>query len=111
MKIKIGKTILNVVAGLSSTVINVSGQYDVLVGIPMPKDLSGLPHYVGHPDTKAFLDKLGGRKTPGLFEGLRVGESFLAFPLQNSRKDNEWTVDQALNDIEEIRVTLVTRIA
>lgn len=99
-----------VVAALSSTVINVDGQYDVKVGLPMPTDMKDVPHYVGHPSTKAVLDALGAEKVPGLFDGLKVGESYLAFPIMNPRGDGEWTVDRALASPDEIRVILVTRI-
>lgn len=104
-----GKT-YNVVAALSSTVMNVSGTYRVEVGLPMPTSLGGLPHYIGHPSTKEVLDAMGAEKVPGLFDGLQIGESFLAFPIQNPRKDAEWTLDRALESVDEIRVTLVTRI-
>src|SRR3989344_1483987 len=100
-----------VVAGLSSTVINVDGTYEAVAGLPMPLALDGLPHYVGHPSTKSVLDSLGAEKVPGLFGGLAVGESFLAFPIVNPRGDGEWTVDRALASRDELRVTLITRIA
>lgn len=100
-----------VVAGLSSTVINVEGIYHAHMGLPMPETLEGLPHYVGHPSTKAVLDALGAEKVPGLFGGLAVGESFLAFPIVNPRGDGEWTVDRAFASRDELRVTLITRIA
>ncbi len=100
-----------VVAGLSSTVINVKGTYEVEIGLEMPETLSGLPHYVGHPSTKTLLDALGAEKVPGLFGGLAIGESFLAFPIVNPRGDGEWTVDRALASRDELGVTLITRIA
>lgn len=100
----------HVVAGLSSTVINVKGIYRVETDLAMPEALTGLPHYVGHPSTKSVLDALGAEKVPGLFGGLKVGESFLAFPIVNPRGDGEWTVDRALGSLDELRVTLVTRI-
>jgi len=100
------------VAILSSTVINVSGEYSVEVGIAMPENIKGLPHYVGHPDTRKLIDTLGAEYQEGkLFNGLAVGESFLAVPLANPKREAGWTVDQALGSINELRVTKVTRTA
>lgn len=100
---------MNLIAVLSSTVINVSGKYDVQVSVEMP-DIKGLPSYVGHPDTAAVLEKLGVNKVSGLFAGLEVGQSFLAVPLSNPNRDEGWTVDQALSSLSELRVTIVTRV-
>lgn len=97
------------VAVLSSTVINVTGKYSVEVNIPLPS-VKGLPSYVGHPDTAALLAALGANKVSGLFEGLRVGESFIAVPLANPNRAEGWVVDQALQSVDQLRVTRVTRI-
>lgn len=110
-QISINERPYTIVAGLSSTVINRRGTYEVEVDLAMPESLAGVPHYVGHPSTKAVLDSLGAEKVAGLFGGLEVGESFLAFPIVNPRGDAEWTLDRALASRDELRVTLVTRIA
>ncbi len=110
MELTLNQKVYSVVAALSSTVINRTGQYEVTVGLDLPESLAGVPHYVGHPSTKAVLDSIGAEKVPGLFNGLEVGESFLAFPIVNPRGDAEWTIDRALESRDEIRVTLVTRI-
>lgn len=100
------------VAVLSSTVINVSGEYKVEVNVPLP-DIKGLPSYVGHPDTLKLLAALGAdyQGAGVLFQGLAVGESFIAVPLANPNRDAGFTVDQALSGLDQIRVTRVTRIA
>ena len=102
---------MKIVAVLSSTVINVSGVYEVKVGVPMP-DVKGLPSYVGHPDTAKLLEHLEVVPQPkgALFSGLEPGDSFLAVPLANPDRSAGWTVDQALVGIESLRVTLVTRV-
>lgn len=102
---------MSTVAVLSSTVINVSGQYDVQVGVSMP-DVKGLPSYVGHPDTAALLSELGveAQARGALFNGLEVGQSFVAVPLQNPDRSEGWTKDQALASLDQVRVTIVTRI-
>lgn len=99
------------VAVLSSTVINVSGQYAIEVGIPMP-GVRGKPSYVGHPDTLKLLAALGANYQGAgvLFNGLAVGESFIAVPLANPNRDAGFTVDQALQSVNQLRVTRVTRI-
>lgn len=103
---------MKVVAVLSSTVINVSGNYDVEVGVSMP-EIQGLTHYVGHPDTRKVVEELGAKYAGQgeLFKGLEVGESFVAVPLANPDRSSGWTVDQALESIDQLRVTLVTRKA
>jgi len=74
-------------------------------------DLAGLPHYVGHPATRAILDALGAEYTPGRWEGPGVGESYIAFPLARNERPGGKT-DEAVNvTLDDIRVTLVTRIA
>lgn len=106
-------TINTIVAALSSTVINVTGEYRVEVGISVPNSLEGIPHYVGHPDTAAVLNRLGAVAQPkgSMFGGLEIGQSFVAVPLQNPDRSGGWTVDQALASVDQLRVTLVTRIA
>lgn len=102
-----------IVAILSSTVINVSGEYDVRVGIPFAdvEGVKGVTHYVGHPDTRAVVESLGAEYAGkgARFEGLEVGEAFMAFPLSNPNRDSGWTKDEALDSVEQLRVTLVRR--
>jgi hypothetical protein len=103
--------LVKLVAVLSSTVINVSGQYDVEVGVEMP-DVKDMPSYVGHPDTAQLLAECGVKQMPKgeLFNGLQIGESFIAVPLANPNRDTGWTVDQSLSTLDDLRVTSVTRI-
>ena len=94
---------------LSSTVLNVEGVYEAKF-VSMP-EVGGIPHYVGHPATKELLDTLGAVHTTGLFGGLEVGQSFLAVPVQNPSRDEGWTVHKAIDGLQDLRVTLITRIA
>ena len=96
---------------LSSTIVNVSGLYEVQVNAPLP-NLEGIPSYVGHPDTAALLAELGVEAQPkgSLFGGLEVGQSFVAVPLQNPNRSQGWTVDQAVSGVDQLRVTIVTRV-
>ena len=73
-------------------------------------DLKGVPSYVGHPDTKALLERMGAVTTPGLFDGLQVGECFLAVPLANNKREAGWTVDQAIQGLGDLKAKLVVRV-
>ena len=99
------------VAILSSTVLT-KGTF-VCDAMPFPKDLVGIPHYVGHPATKALLDALGALPAPEkLFGGLEIGQSFLAVPLANNPRDNAgMTRDIAIANASQLVAKLVTRIA
>ncbi len=95
---------------LSSTVLT-EGTF-TCKNVPFPADLTGIPHYVGHPATKALLDALGAEKSPeSLFGGLEVGESYLAVPLATSPRADGWTKDTAIDDITALQAKLITRIA
>lgn len=98
------------VAVLSTTVLT-DGTFTCET-IPFPQELSGIPHYVGHPDTKALVEALGAVKAPtNLFEGLEVGESYLAVPLANNQRADGWTVHQAVAGLHQLKAKVVTRIA
>ena len=77
-------------------------------------DLRGCPHYVGHPYTRAILEKhLGVVHEKGKFEGLKVGESFLATPLkslENLEMVKGWSEDQQVDSIDELKLILITKI-
>ena len=98
-----------VVAVLSSTVLTEGTFKCQDVGFA-DVDLAGVPSFVGHPDTKTLLERLGVESVPGLFLGLSVGESFLAVPLANNKREPGWTVDQAVAGLGELRAKLVTRL-
>ena len=98
------------VAVLSSTVLT-DGEFRCET-ISFPSDLSGVPHYVGHPDTKVLIETLGAvQASEKLFTGLQVGESYLAVPLANNSRDAGWTVHKAVSDLSQLTAKKVTRIA
>lgn len=78
--------------------------------VPMP-DVTGIPHYVGHPATRALLDAAGAVFTPGRYAGPEVGESFIAVPLALNPRAEGYTSDTAVADLSQLRVILVTRVA
>lgn len=100
-----------IVAILSSTVLT-QGTFECREA-PIPADLTGMPSYVGHPDTAALLTRLGAapQLKGALFGGLEVGQSFLAVPLANPDRSVGWTVDTCVASLDQIRAKLVTRIA
>lgn len=101
---------ISFVAILSSTVLT-DGTFQCET-ISFPNDLSGVPHYVGHPDTKALIEALGAvQATEKLFDGLEIGESYLAVPLANNKREAGWTVNQAVSDLSQLTAKLVRRVA
>ncbi len=98
------------VAILSSTVLT-GGTFECKE-VAFPQDLSGTPHYVGHPDTKSLVEALGAvPATSKLFGGLQIGESYLAVPLAQNKRENGWTVHTAVSDVSQLKAKVVTRIA
>ena len=85
---------------LSTTVLVQDGNYSVytLTDAEIENlNLSGIPHFVGHPATKEILDGLGAVHTPGLFTGLEPGETMLAVSIKqglSSRGEVGHTVHQ-----------------
>lgn len=110
----------NAVAVLSTTVMPVDGVYRVetLRGerrAAMLEAVNGLPHYIGHPDTKAIVEALGCvPSTAKLFKGLEVGEATVCFPIKqglSTRATEGFTAHQAISEIETLDVRLLSRIA
>ncbi len=99
-----------IVAILSTTVLPLDGTYRVGT-IPFPASLAGIPHYIGHPATKALIEALGAVPAPTkLFAGQEVGEVVLAVPLAANARDGGWTLDQAVSDISALKARLVIRL-
>lgn len=74
-------------AVLSTTVLPLDGVYQV-VTLPTGEipNISGVLHFVGHPDTKAIVEASGAIPSPvKLFTGLLVGESALCVPIAQGK--------------------------
>ncbi|MDD5487229.1 MAG: hypothetical protein PHW65_06725, partial [Dehalococcoidales bacterium] len=66
-------------AVLSTTVLPLDGIYKVET-TQEDIDLTGVPHYIGHPDTKAIVESLGAVQAESrLFSGLQPGEKAVCF--------------------------------
>lgn len=108
-------------AVLSTTVLPLDGVYRVvtLSGVARAAALAslagaGVPHYVGHPDTKVLLEALGAVQAPSkLFPGQQIGDVVLCVPIRqglSSRATDGFTVHQAIEELESLDVKTVERI-
>ncbi len=116
-----------VVAVLSTTVLPIDGTYEVktltaeerasvfkaIAGEMNP--LKGVPHYIGHPDTKQIVEALGAvQAQTKLFAGLKVGELAVCFPIKqglSTRASEGFTAHQAISEIETLDVRVLRRTA
>ena len=103
------------VAVLSTTVLPVDGVYRVETFPPgeIPS-LVGVPHYIGHPDTKTIVEDLGAVPAPQkLFPGLTVGEQAICFPIQqgkSSRAVEGFTTPHQNVDLSDLQIRVITRL-
>lgn len=103
---------ITITAVLSTVVIPLDGIYKVETLSEAP-NIQGVPHYVGHPDTKAIVEALGAVPASSkLFTGLQIGESAIAFPIKQGRSNRAQggtAINQAVT-IEDLDIRLVTRL-
>jgi hypothetical protein len=99
---------------LSTTVLPLDGVYRVeTLALFNEKMLDGVPHYVGHPDTKEQLEFYGAVKAPSnLFGGLQVGESCLCVPLAKPRDNgnSNMNVEKTLSSYKDLSFRVLTRL-
>lgn len=106
---------MKIVAILSTTVLPIDGVYKVET---LPKgeipDLTGVPHYIGHPDTKEIVESLGAVPSESkLFPGLDIGEVAMCFPIQqgkSSRAIDGFTTPHQSVSIDDLSVRVITRL-
>jgi hypothetical protein len=102
-------------AVLSTTVLPLDGTYKVetLPAGNLP-DIAGVPHYIGHPDTKALVETLGAVQAESkLFPGLQPGEQAICFPIQqgkSSRASEGFTSPHQSVSLDDLSVRVITRI-
>lgn len=98
---------------LSTTVLPLDGVYKVetLSGCP---DIKGVPHYVGHPDTKQLIEEFGAVQAASkLFPGLMPGEQAICFPIQqgkSSRANDGFSSPHQKVSMGDLDVRVITRI-
>jgi hypothetical protein len=87
---------------LSTTVLPLDGLYSVhRLEIDAIPDITGIPHYIGHPDTKNIVESLGATQAESkLFKGLQHGEHAIACSIKqgmsNRAVDGFTTPHQAI---------------
>jgi len=103
------------VAVLSTTVLPLDGVYRVMTLPPgeIPV-IAGVPHYIGHPDTKAIVEELGAIPAPTkLFPGLQVGEVAVCFPIaqgKSTRAVEGFTTPHQNVSLEDLQVRVIIRL-
>lgn len=110
---------LKICAVLSTTALPVDGTYEVRTLHDDERDrclksLAGVPHFVGHPDTKAIVEAMGAVPAPTKpFKGLEHYETAVCFPIKqglSTRASEGFTVHQAISEIATLDIRLITRI-
>jgi len=104
-----------IVAVLSTTVLPIDGVYRVeTLSCGEIPNLSGVPHFIGHPDTKAIVEGLGAVPAPTkLFSGLQVGEQAVCFPIaqgRSTRATEGFTTPHQAVDLGDLQVRVITRL-
>lgn len=102
-------------AVLSTTVLPLDGTYKVTT-LPAGEipNIASVPHYIGHPDTKALVEQLGAvQASTRLFAGLQVGEQAICFPIQqgkSSRATEGFTSPHQSVSLEDLSVRVIMRL-
>ncbi len=109
-------------AVLSTTVLPLDGVYEITTLPPgeIP-DITGVPHYIGHPATKAIVERLGAVPAESrLFPGLEpdAGEveyssRAICFPIaqgKSSRANEGKTIPDQDVDLSDLAVRIITRL-
>ena len=103
---------MKIIAILSTTVLPIDGTYTVSRLEETP-NISGIRHYVGHPDTKQIIESLGAVQAKSkLFQGLNPGESAISCSikqgLSNRAVDGFSSAHQSVT-VDMIEFRLITR--
>lgn len=109
-------------AVLSTTVLPLDGVYEITTLPPgeIP-DITGVPHYIGHPATKAIVESLGAIPADTkLFAGLQpytgfgsVREVAVCFPIaqgKSIRATEGKTIPDQDVDLSDLSVRVITRL-
>jgi hypothetical protein len=102
------------IAILSTTVLPLDGTYKVetISGCP---DITGIPHYIGHPDTKALVESFGAVQAESkLFPGLQPGEKAICFPIQqgkSTRATEGFTSPHQNISMSDLNIRIIIRIS
>lgn len=98
---------------LSTTVLPLDGTYKITTLSEVP-DITGVPHYIGHPATREIVENLGAVKAEtNLFLGLLPGEQAICFPIQqgvSSRKEEGFSSPHQDISISKLSIRVIIRI-
>jgi len=76
--------------------------------------MTGVPHYIGHPDTKAIVEELGAvPASTKLFPGLQVGETAVCFPVaqgKSTRAVDGFTSPHQNVSLGDLQVRVIIRL-
>jgi len=105
-----------VVAVLSTTVLPVDGLYAVTtIEGGFTPNISGVPHYCGHPTTAAIIEDIGAVKANGnLFPGLEVGQQAMAVAIaqgKSTRARDGFTSPHQDVVIGDLQFRVIRRVA
>ncbi len=102
------------VAVLSTTVLPLDGTYRVVTVDPSFVDVFGVPHYIGHPDTKAIVERMGAvSDAPNLFDGLQVDEVAVCFSIaqgKSTRAADGFSSPHQAVTIKDLTCRLIWRV-
>jgi hypothetical protein len=107
---------MKIKAVLSTVVVPVDGLYRITTisrnNLP---NLSGIPHYIGHPDTKKIVEETFGAvpSENKLFEGLKPGETAVCFPIKqgkSSRREKGFSEAHQKVTLDDLDIRVVERL-
>jgi hypothetical protein len=105
---------MEIKAVLSTTVVPVDGIYRIYT-IDNAPDIAGVPHYIGHPATKAIVEAMGAVPAPTkLFPGLQEGEIAVAFSIaqgKGTRASDGFTTPHQDVTQDDLTIRIIERAA
>jgi hypothetical protein len=103
---------MQLIAILSTTILPLDGTYEIRTIENI--DITGIYHYINHPDTKEIIESFGAIQAPTkLFTGLQVGESAVSYSIKqglSTRMTLGYTVHQDVTQ-DMLHIRLITRLS
>lgn len=103
---------MSLIAVLSTTVLPLDGTYKVQTVSTI--DITGVPHYIGHPATKEIVESLGAIAAPSkLFVGLQINECAVCFAIAQGKSDRSQggtAINQQVS-LDDLVIRVIERIA
>jgi hypothetical protein len=106
--------IVEIVAILSTTVLPLDGTYKITTIDPGSVNVTGVPHYIWHPDTKAIVEAMGAIPAETkLFSGLQSGQSAFCFSIaqgKSTRVVDGFTTPHQTVTAADLTCRIITRV-